>query len=139
MKITVQDIEQLMAALAIGVAEGETDPLEAYAFLNRVEKAAEPLKKAVKEEAIAKALEYGSDKEPFQYKGSEFRFQKGRSIYSFKHIESWSKLEENKKRIEELAKLAAKNNAEVVDKETGELIAPAHVTYAADSLIVKPL
>jgi len=137
--MSIEEIEHFMADIAIGVAEGEVDALEAYAMLKRIEKAAEPLSKAVKEEAIAKALEYGADKEPFKYKGSEFRFQKGRSMYSFKHIDSWSKAEEEKKRIEELAKFAAKNNAEVADQETGEMIPPAHVTYAADSLIVKVL
>ena len=136
MSITIEQVEEFFSNRALDVAEGMADPMDVYAELSRTEKLTEALKKAVKEGAMAQALEHGADKERVAYHGHTFEVRKGRSMYSFKHIESWAKAEEEKKRIEELAKIAAKKNVEVADTETGEVIPPAHVTYAADSLIV---
>ena len=138
MKLTIEQVEEHLTDLALGVAEGETDAMDAYAFISRVEKAAEPLKKSVKAIAMERALEFGADKAPVQYHGHSFELRRGGSMYSYKHIGSWATAEAEKKRLEELAKAAAKIGAEVPDAETGEMIPPAIVTYKEDSLIVKP-
>lgn len=137
--ITIEEIEQRFAQLAIDVAEGEIDPMDAYAFLSRAEKAAEPMKKAVKAEAMEMALSFGADKEKVVVRGHCFQVRPGRSMYNYSHINSWAQAEKEKKRIEELAKAAAKVGAEVPDVVTGEVIPPAHVTYAEGSLIVSPV
>jgi len=134
--ITIEQIEGYFAQLAIDVAEGVSDPLDAYAILSRAEKAAEPMRKAVKAEAVKDALAINADKEKVSYHGHLFEFRPGRSMYKYDHIESWKASEAEKKRIEELAKVAAKVGAEVPDTETGEMIPPAHVAYAEGSLIV---
>ena len=134
--ITIEQIEERFAQLAIDVSEGVADPLQAYAFLQRAEKAAEPMKKAVKAEAMEQALAMNADKEKVNYRGHSFQVRPGRSMFKYDHIESWKTAEAEKKRIEELAKMAAKIGAEVPDTETGELVAPAHVAYAEGSLIV---
>jgi len=134
--ITIEQIEGYFAQLAIDVAEGASDPLDAYAILSRAEKAAEPMKKAVKAEAMEQALAMSADKEKVNYRGHTFQVRPGRSMYKYDHIESWKASEAEKKRIEELAKVAAKVGAEVPDTETGEMIPPAHVAYAEGSLIV---
>lgn len=134
--ITIEQIEERFAQLAIDVAEGVADPLQAYAFLQRAEKAAEPMKKAVKAEAMEMAISLNADKEKVSYRGHTFQVRPGRSMFKYDHIKSWKTAEAEKKRIEELAKMAAKIGAEVPDTETGEAIPPAHVTYAEGSLIV---
>jgi hypothetical protein len=112
------------------------DPMDVYAELSRTEKLTEGLKKAVKEEAMAKALVYRADKEEVAYNGHTFEVRKGRAMNKYDHIGIWAEADRRRKEIEEIAKLAAKRNCELPDPETGEAIPPAHVTYAADSLIV---
>jgi hypothetical protein len=136
MKISIEQVEEFFSNRAMDVAEGMADPMDVYAELSRTEKLTEALKAAVKAEAMSKALEFGADKEKISYHGHSFQVRKGRSMYDFKHIGPWKAAEEEKKRVEELAKAAAKAQQEIADPETGEVIAPAIVTYASDSLIV---
>lgn len=136
MKITIEQVEEFFSDRALDVAEGMADPMDVYAELSRAAKVIDPLKEAVKAEAMERAIAMGADRGKQPYHGYTFEVRKGRSTYGFKHISSWVQAEEGRKRIEELAKAAAKVGAEVPDTETGEMIAPAHITFAADSLIV---
>jgi hypothetical protein len=136
MKITIEDVEEFFSNRAMDVAEGVADPMVVYAELSRAAKVIDPLKDAVKAEAIERATEHGADKGKIPYKGYTFEFRKGRSMYDYKHIAPWKDAEAERKRIEELAKAAAKAQQEIADPETGEVIAPVIVTYASDSLIV---
>jgi predicted transcriptional regulator len=136
MKISIEQVEEFFSNRAMDVAEGVADPMDVYAELSRTEKLTNALKDAVKAEAIERAKEHGADKEKVSYHGHTFQFRQGRSIYNYKHIAPWKAAEAEKKRIEELAKAAAKAQQEIADPETGEAIAPVIVTYASDSLIV---
>jgi len=84
--ITIEQIEGYFAQLAIDVAEGVSDPLDAYAILSRAEKAAEPMKKAVKAEAMEQALAMSADKEKVNYRGHTFQLRPGKRMYKYSHI-----------------------------------------------------
>jgi hypothetical protein len=58
-------------------------------------------------------------------------------MFKFDHISSWKSANDTLKDIEEMAKAAAsKGSGEYVNQETGEVIEPAIVSYAAASLSV---
>lgn len=137
--LTLQEISTHLENLAMDVAEGEADAMDVYAALQSIRKSADLMEKAVKEEAIEKAMQFGADKGPVERNGFVFQFKSGRSMYKYSHIKPWEEAQKRMKMLEELAKLGAKNSCEMPDPETGEVIAPAIVEYSKDSLSVKPI
>ena len=131
-----QEILTSIQDLAMDVAEGNLDPLEVFGFLQVLRKEAELMEKAVKEEAMDAAMALGVDKAPTTYKGFSVKFVPSRTSYKFDHIGPWKEVEERKKYLEELAKLAAKKGGDQVDSETGELIPPAHTSFSKEGLSI---
>lgn len=118
---------------------GDADAMEVFAklktFADRVSAAADEVKPLAIDEAVNG---YGIEQDKVSHKGFVFSYVKPRSQYNFKGIPSWVKLEEDRKRIEELSKVAAKNGVEIADEETGEVIPPCVITYTKEGLSVKP-
>lgn len=138
-KLTLQEISTHLENLAMDVAEGEADAMDVYAALQSIRKSADLMEKAVKEEAIEEAMKWGADKGPVERNGFLFQFKSGRSMFKYDHIPVIRETSKRLKHLQELAKSGTKKGAEQVDTDTGELIAPAIVEYAKDSLSVKPL
>lgn len=131
-----QEILTAIEDLAIEVAEGNADALETFSFLQIVRKKADDMEKAVKEEAMETAMALGVDKAPTTYKGCLIKFVPSRTTYKFDHIGPWKEAEKRKKYLEDLAKMAAKQGAEQVDSETGELIPPVHTSFSKEGLSI---
>lgn len=131
-----QDVLTYIEDLAMEVAEGNADALETYSFLQIVRKKADDMEKAVKDEAMETAMALGVDKAPTTYKGCLIKFVPSRTTYKFDHIGPWAEVNERRKYLEELAKLAAKKGAEQVDSETGELIPPAQAQHSKEGLSI---
>ena len=130
--------EAEITKLVSEVHSGDADAMEAFAklktFADRVSAAADEVKPIALDEAING---YGIEQDKVSHKGFVFSYVKPRSQYNFKGIESWVRLEKEKKRIEELSKVAAKNGVEIADEETGEIIPPCIITYTKEGLSVK--
>lgn len=132
--------EEITKLVSEALEEGqEQKALEVFGklqtFADFVSAAANKLKPI----AIDHALKaYKVDEDKFGLKGFVFSYVKPRSQYNFKGIESWVRLEKEKKRIEELSKVAAKNGVQIADEETGEVIPPCVITYTKEGLSVKP-
>ena len=134
--MNTQEILTSIQDLAMDVAEGNRDPLEVFGFIQVLRKESEKMEKAVKEEAMEKALALGVDKAPTTYKGLLVKWVPSRTSYKYDHIGPWKEVEERKKYLEELAKLAAKNGSDQVDSETGEVIPPAHTSFSKEGLSI---
>jgi hypothetical protein len=130
----VNHINQIASDADCGLA----DPLEVFIQLKQIEKSLEAALTSIRESAIKEAAKY--PEKTFSYKGAEVTKKSGSARYDYKHISGWAKLESDRKRIEDLAKLAASKSVQVTDELTGEIIEPARVTYTAETLqiIFKP-
>jgi len=137
MKFNSAEVEEHLNDLAMQVSEGEADAMETYGIIQTLRKTLESIEKGIKAEAIESALRHSADKGEVNYKGFKFKFAQGRRMFKFDHISSWKSANDTLKDIEEMAKAAAsKGSGEYVNQETGEVIEPAIVSYAAASLSV---
>ena len=75
----------------------------------------------------------------FQDSGFVFEKRNGGIRYSFKHIEEWIDLDNQKKQVEERSKQAylATQRHLLVGTEDGEVVEMPKITYSKSSLIVK--
>jgi len=130
--------EAEITKLVSEVYSGDADAMEAFAklktFADKVSAAADEVEPIALDEAVNG---YRVDQDKVSYKGFVFSYVKPRRQYNFKGIESWVRLEKEKKRIAELSKVAAKNGVEIADEETGEIIPPCIITYTKEGLSVK--
>lgn len=108
--------------------------LKAYGELVQIEKAAKAASTQLKEGAIEKACDYNIESEALELDGFKFSFVKSKRSYDYKAIPAWVTAKAELDRIQDLAKMAANNEAEVFDKKTGENIAPAVVKHSAEGL-----
>ena len=131
--MNLQEIEDYLTNLALDVADGMKEPLEVYATLQAIRKAAEPLEKSIKEEAIERAIEYGADKEPVSFHGFTFSFKQGRKMPQYKENSAWVTANEEQKVIESLAKKAEAIGEPQVNPATGEFVDPVRYTYASSN------
>ncbi len=106
-----------------------------YGILQVIRKAVEPIEKAVKQAAMKEAVDAGADKEPVRYFGFEFRHKNGARRFEFKHIPAWVEIDEERKKIEKIAKTAEEMGQPMPNPDTGEMISPAHCKHNNPSLI----
>jgi len=117
--------------------EGETDVMEAYGklktFADSILEAADSIKQLALDEALKDRIE----QDKISRFGYTFSYVKPRSMYNYSGISTWRDAENERKRIEEISKTAAKQNVEIMDLETGEIIPPCIITYSKEGLSVK--
>lgn len=117
------------------VLNGNQDPLVAYAELKDIER---ELKSTIDEVYEAAIIEAKKEDKTFQLMGYKFEVRNGKTSYSFKHIQKWNDLNDQRKEFEEICKTALKMGNKIqMANEDGEAIDLPTVTYSKDSLIVK--
>lgn len=113
------------------VMNGEVSAIDAYIDLYKEKALIEKQLADIKELAVLEREKYG--KERILRRGYEVEVNKGRSIWNYKDVSIWNDTKERLKEIENMAQMASKNT-EVIDKETGEVVEPASVTFTADGI-----
>lgn len=88
----------------------------------------------IKETATNEITKYG--KEGCVIVDRRYTVRQGRRMYRYDHHQGWNIIDAQKKNLEERMK-AAVGSAGIVDEESGEVIPPAAVTYAADAIVAE--
>jgi len=128
-----QTIDRI-ADLITQVEDGNEDALKVFILLKELEGVVKDSLEQIKESAIKEAKNYGKTFEVF---GASVTVKEGAGRYSYKHIPIWSKLEEERKVIENAAKQRALNPSLIMaDAATGEEILPAQITYDRESISI---
>ena len=129
--------EQEVAHLLTEVEEGNVAALSTYGNLKKCQALYAEAIKQIEGIAFNEADLYSE--KTFQDSGFVFEKRNGGIRYSFKHIEEWQELDNQKKEVEAKSKqayLAMQRNL-LVGTEDGEEIEMPRVTYTKSSLIVK--
>jgi len=121
----------LAKSIIDSVIEGEADPLDVWIELKRLESMIKKIREATKDAAFEELLKYGKGTTK---NGIDLKIYNGRRIYSYDHNPTWQEADEQKKKIEEMMKSAAKYP--VFDEETGEQVPPAKITYSSDTIAI---
>jgi hypothetical protein len=106
--------------------EGLIKPSHAYVQLRALKSEIDEGLKAV-ESLVVDELTKLNDKEELVALGHKISHMKGRTSFAYKECDKWEEVNSERKRIEGLIKVATQQNAEIVDKETGEIIEPVTI------------
>lgn len=112
--------------LALQAEQGLIKPSEAFVRLRALKSEIEDSLKSV-ESLVVDELTLLDDKEDLISLGFKITHMKGRSTFNFKECDKWNEINNERKRVEGLVKVATQQNAEIIDKETGELIEPVTI------------
>lgn len=108
--------------------EGIIKASKAYVLLRNHQTELDKYIKEV-ESLLVDEITHLDDKESLISLGYKIRHMKGRATFDFKSSSKWIELNNERKRVESLIKVATKENSEIVDKETGEIIEPVHIKH----------
>ena len=129
--------EQEVSYLLTEVEEGNIAALSTYGNLKKCQALYSEAIKQIEEIAFNEADLYSE--KTFKDSGFVFEKRNGGIRYSFKHIEEWQELENQKKEVEARSKqayLSMQRNL-LVGTEDGEEVEIPKVSYTKSSLIVK--
>ena len=121
------------------VASGEENALETYIKAKALEVVVTNIIKDVKAEALDEAERY--EKGDAKLLGCEFMVKSGATRYSFDHDDEWNRINDQIKELTEQRKareklmIDATKYAQVVDKETGEVVTPAEIKSSGGSIL----
>ena len=79
------------------------------------------------EPLVIDELTFLDDKEDLISLGFKITHMKGGTSFNYKECPMWNDTDNERKRIEKLIKVATQQNAEITDKETGEIIEPVSI------------
>lgn len=111
----------------IEAEEGNKSYIEVYIELKEIEDLIKASKEKVRKLAYDEAVNYGE--KSFEKYGKKIT-PSSKTTYNYNHIPWWNRKKSELENIQESAKLVAKNNVEIFDPETGELIPPVVCTYS---------
>jgi hypothetical protein len=114
------------------VMNGEMSAIDAYIQLYEAKKEIERQLEDIKDLALLERDKYG--KEEIVRNGYKVEVARGRAIWDYKNVSIWSALKSRMTDVEKMAQTVAMKAVEIVDTETGEVIEPAKVSYAKDSI-----
>ena len=120
--------EQDPAQIKLQVERGEIKASYGYVLLRSIESIIKEIIKDVEQEVVGE-LTLLDDKEDLVALGHKISHIKGRTSFSFKESPIWKDVNSEKKRVENLIKVATTKNVEVVDKITGEIIEPVTLKH----------
>lgn len=125
--------------IATSVEDGEINALEGFIVLKAISTTVTDTMAKIKTEAVQEADKYGD--KTFQAFGAQIEKRSGGGVWSYKHLEGWNELNDQKKAVEDLHKQAFKmiGQAEVIDPNTGEIIQPALWKPNAETISIKLL
>ena len=134
---TLPTMKKYLDFITESVVNGQSDPLEMFAVVKKIEKMFSDAKSKIDEYALSEAEKQSA--KSFTKSGINFELRNGGQRFDFKHIKEWVDKYKELKNIEERYKLALKNSVLNVMSvsEDGEVIELPRVTYSKNSLIVK--
>ena len=125
------DIYATLSNFAQAIEEGNTNALSAYTELKMLSELIASMMDTVKDQAIEERRKYG--KEEVIKNGYKIELANGRKIWNYKSSQRWQQLDAQRKTYEELMQKAY-NGTKIADADTGELVEPAELTFASDTL-----
>jgi hypothetical protein len=125
------DVFATLSRFADAIEQGNTNPLAAYTELKQLSEMIASMMDSVKDQAIEERRKYG--KEEVIKNGFKIELANGRKIWNYKGSQRWQQLDTQRKTYEELMQKAY-HGAKIADADTGEMIEPAELTYASDTL-----
>jgi len=118
---TQEQIGNFFSIILQKVEAGEIEPTNAYIFLKKLEKAFDDCKEKIYEQAKVQLDLYSQNElESLPYGASAKRID--RTTYEYKDNERYASIQKQLKSLEEIIKVATKNNTAVTDPETWEQI-----------------
>lgn len=110
---------------------GEVSALDVYLELREAEAEIKKQIDDIKDIALLELEKYG--KEPVMRRGFLIEKVNGRKIWNYKGVSAWNSAKARLTEVEKMAQMAF-NGAEVTDKETGEVVEPADLSFASDTI-----
>ena len=120
--------------LAQNAINGETSALKAFTIVSACEKELSEIKANLLESAISDFEKYGAKSV------KEFGFEISKSAsgrYNYTNSSDWNRLKTQMQELETKMQAACKNNATIINNETGEIIEPAIFMPNKESLTIK--
>ena len=116
------------------VLDGNYNPLEAYIFLNEINKFSKTCLEEIKDLAIEEA-----EKEKGNIvNGYEIGIRHGYNSYDYSVNEEYRRLKNELKELEDKLKIASKKELTFMDEETGEVFEPCPIkSGVSDSITLK--
>lgn len=125
------------SAIANEVVNGHMSPAEGWVVLHSIKQDLEAAMESIKEAARIELAKYG--KEGYVAAGKRVIVRQGKRSFSYKHYQGWADLSSEIKGIEEKMKAAAASGMEGGITLDGEVIPPAKITYATDTIYVEEI
>lgn len=109
---------------------GELKPSKAYVMLRALKSEIDEAIKKVEAELVGE-ITYLSNQEDLVVDGYKITHMQGRKSYNYKGCSVWREVDEERKRIERIIKLATNDSVSIVDNHTGEIIEPVEVKHGS--------
>lgn len=113
------------------ILNGEVSAIDAYIELYEAKKLIEEQLDEIRDLAVQERERYG--KESPMRNGYLVEIAPGRKNWNYKGVSAWNSVKARLTDIEKMAQMAF-NGAEVTDKETGEVVEPAELSFTRDTL-----
>jgi hypothetical protein len=113
------------------ILNGEVSALDAYIELYEAKKLIEEQLDEIRDLAIQERERYG--KESPMRNGYLVELAPGRKSWNYKGVSAWNSVKARLTEIEKMAQMSY-NGAEVIDKESGEVVEPAELSFTKDSI-----
>jgi hypothetical protein len=113
------------------ILNGEVSALDAYIELYEAKKLIEEQLDEIRDLAIQEREKYGKDS-PMR-NGYLVELAPGRKSWNYKGVSAWNSVKARLTEIEKMAQMSY-NGAEVIDKESGEVVEPAELSFTKDSI-----
>jgi hypothetical protein len=110
---------------------GEVSALDVYLELREAEAEIKKQIDDIKDIALLELEKYG--KEPVMRRGFLVEKVNGRKIWNYKGVSAWNTAKVRLTEVEKMAQMSY-NGAEVIDKESGEVVEPAELSFTKDSI-----
>jgi hypothetical protein len=110
---------------------GEISAMDAYIELYEAKAEIEKQLNDIKELARLERERYG--KEEVKRNGWLIELASGRKTWNYKGVSAWNSVKARLTEIEKMAQMAY-NGAEVIDKESGEVVEPAELSFTTDTI-----
>lgn len=129
--MVLTDIFGALSALDHSIEHGQVNALNTYTELKQLSDMIDSMMDKLKDVAVEERRKYG--KEEIIRNGYMVEVANGRRLWKYEHSTRWSELNEKRKTYESLMQKAY-HGANIADVDTGEIIEPAKLSFASDTL-----
>jgi len=128
------EIVEKITHLVEGVEGGNLNALKVYVELKKVEDVLTASLKQLKDTALDEAQKYGAKQ--FEEYGCVIQVKNAAGKWDFSKVTTWNNLKNDIKRVEDMAKQAYKNNAPLINGDTGEYVEIPTYTEGGTTLAI---